>query len=94
MNITNLIPQKYPFQLIDGVIEFKPNEYLIAFKNITSGEWVYENRNLATHHYPETLMIESAAQLGVLFHKMNQEGKEGNQPKNFFYLRKLQSYRT
>ena len=84
MNI-KFLPQQYPFQLIDEVITYKPNEYLLALKNITSSEWTFDQRDATLSHYPETLMIESAAQLGVLFFKMNQDAvRAGGQDKKIF----------
>ncbi|MBI5149369.1 MAG: hypothetical protein HZA28_01175 [Candidatus Omnitrophica bacterium] len=39
--ITQVLPQAYPFVMIDRVVEFKKGESLTAVKNITANEWVF-----------------------------------------------------
>jgi len=36
--VLSLLPHRYPFLLIDRVIDFKCDEYLIALKNVTFNE--------------------------------------------------------
>lgn len=38
-DIQKILPQRYPFVLIDRVVEFKKGESLVAIKNITANEW-------------------------------------------------------
>lgn len=66
--LRKILPQAYPFILIDRVEDIKINESLVAIKNITSTEWCFEGSD-EIHHYPETLIIEAAAQAAlVLYH--------------------------
>ena len=59
--------------MIDRIEEFKKDEYLIAVKNITGNEWVYGNRQCHTHVFPETLIIEAAAQAALSFLNLSKE---------------------
>ncbi len=64
-DLKKILPQAYPFLLIDRVTDYKEGESLTAVKNITANEWPFEavaDENLSNSHVPETLLIESAAQ--------------------------------
>ena len=38
MNIQNYLPHRYPFLLIDTVLDIKKNESIIAQKNLSNNE--------------------------------------------------------
>ncbi|MDP2654726.1 MAG: 3-hydroxyacyl-[acyl-carrier-protein] dehydratase FabZ [Candidatus Omnitrophota bacterium] len=64
--LKKILPHAYPFVLIDRVLDYKEGESLVAVKNITSNEWPNAHQQ---EHYPETLLIEAAAQAAlVLYH--------------------------
>jgi 3-hydroxyacyl-[acyl-carrier-protein] dehydratase len=60
--IQSLLPHRYPFLLIDRVIDYVPGEYLVGIKNITFNEPQF------TGHFPQRvimpggLILESLAQ--------------------------------
>ena len=60
--IQRLLPHRYPFLLIDRVIEFTPGERLVGIKNVTFNEPHF------TGHFPQrvimpgVLILESLAQ--------------------------------
>lgn len=60
--IQKLLPHRYPFLLIDRVIDYVPGEYLVGIKNITFNEPQF------TGHFPQrvimpgVLILESLAQ--------------------------------
>jgi 3-hydroxyacyl-[acyl-carrier-protein] dehydratase len=60
--VLSLLPHRYPFLLVDKVIECEPGERLVAVKNITINEPQF------TGHFPEkpvmpgVLIIEALAQ--------------------------------
>ncbi len=74
--LDKILPQKYPFQLLDRVIEFKPNESLTVLKNITANEWIFESSSYPVDVFPETLIIEAAAQAVLVFYRLNQGANE------------------
>ena len=47
MNIQNYLPHRYPFLLIDKIIDFKKHDYLIAQKNVSNNEPFFQG------HFPE-----------------------------------------
>jgi len=71
----DILPQAYPFRMIDEIIDYKEGESLTAIKNITGNEWVFEGMDLRKpHHFPETLVIEAAAQAALLFYSISESG--------------------
>lgn len=75
--IAQILPQAYPFLMIDRVVEFKKGESLTAVKNITGSEWVFDSlpapQSYLSNTFPETLIIEAAAQAVILFQSLNSE---------------------
>lgn len=68
--IEEILPQRYPFLLIDRVLDYKENDFLIAIKNITGNEWALGDGQGQLDKFPECLMIESALQAAIiLYHK-------------------------
>ena len=74
--IAAILPQSYPFLMIDRVVDFKKGESLTAVKNITGNEWVFEGQPCQTGVFPETLLIEAAAQAAILFYRLNDGGEQ------------------
>lgn len=69
-DLTRILPQTYPFLMIDEIIEIKKGESLTAIKNITGNEWIFQNQMFQLNHMPEPLIIEAAAQAAlVLYHQ-------------------------
>lgn len=95
--IAKILPQSYPFLMIDRVTAFQKGESLTAVKNITGNEWMFdsfamtvgvnpERRPSATtlgpsrrvedwhqpmHVFPETLLIEAAAQAALILYHLS-----------------------
>ncbi len=65
--LKKILPQAYPFLLIDHVDHYTPGESLVAIKNITANEWPFSQERPQLNHYPETLLIEAAAQAALVF---------------------------
>lgn len=73
--IAEILPQAYPFIMIDRVVEFKKGESLTAIKNITGTEWIFEGQARQSGVFPETLLIEAAAQATIVFCRLSKEGE-------------------
>lgn len=82
--ILNLLPHRYPFILIDRVIEYKAQEYLKAIKNVTV------NENFFTGHFPGNpimpgvLMLEALAQASGVLWSLSQKPKEDHHVIHYF----------
>ncbi|USS87978.1 beta-hydroxyacyl-ACP dehydratase [Fructilactobacillus hinvesii] len=62
--VSDFIPQRYPFEMIDKIVAVTPGESAEAQKNITMNEWYFSNGNQLT--LPHPIIIESLAQTGVV----------------------------
>ncbi len=70
--IMNLLPHRYPFLLIDRVVDWKPNEYLVAIKNVTFNEPFFQGHFPIRPIMPGVLITEAMAQAtGVLAFRSN-----------------------
>jgi 3-hydroxyacyl-[acyl-carrier-protein] dehydratase len=65
-DIMRIIPHRYPFLLIDRVMELEPGRRVVAMKNVTANEPQF------TGHFPDrpimpgVLMVEALAQAGAV----------------------------
>ena len=62
MNIQNYLPHRYPFLLIDKVINIKKNESIIAQKNVSYNEPFFQGHFPEYPVFPGVLLLESMAQ--------------------------------
>ena len=65
--IKNLLPHRYPFLLLDRVVEYEANERIICIKNVTINEQIFNGHFPETPVFPGVLIVEALAQAaGVL----------------------------
>ncbi|WP_127532173.1 3-hydroxyacyl-ACP dehydratase FabZ family protein [Paenibacillus kobensis] len=61
-NITSVIPHRYPFLMVDRVLETEPGRWARGYKNVSWNEWYITEQNSSM---PSTMIIEALAQLGA-----------------------------
>jgi len=82
--IVQHLPHRYPFLLIDRVLDYKLGEYLIAIKNVTMNEPYFQGHFPNRPVMPGVLIIEAMAQAtGVLAFKTSQSLPDSN---SLYYL--------
>ena len=64
--IKNLLPHRYPFLLVDRVVEFEPQRRIVAIKNVTCNEEFFNGHFPQRPVMPGVLIIESTAQASGL----------------------------
>ena len=62
--IQKLLPHRYPFALVDRIIDYVPGEKAIGIKNVTINEQFFTGHIPARPIMPGVLIIESMAQVG------------------------------
>jgi 3-hydroxyacyl-[acyl-carrier-protein] dehydratase len=62
--IMALLPHRYPFLLIDRVIEMEPRQRIVAIKNVTINEPYFQGHFPDYPIMPGVLMVEAIAQAG------------------------------
>jgi 3-hydroxyacyl-[acyl-carrier-protein] dehydratase len=64
--IQGLLPHRYPFALVDRVIEHEPGKRAVAIKNITINEPQFQGHFPGRPLMPGVLIVEAMAQVGGL----------------------------
>src|SRR3989338_2694785 len=62
-----IIPQRFPFLMIDRVVEMKPGVKVVAVKNLTGNEWFYQGHFPKRAVTPGAMICEAVAQAGIIF---------------------------
>src|SRR5208282_4914011 len=71
-SILDILPHRYPFVLIDRVVEFKGAEELVAIKNVTFNEPYFNGHFPGNPVMPGVLQLEAMAQAaGILIIRLN-----------------------
>jgi beta-hydroxyacyl-ACP dehydratase FabZ len=79
MEIMNYLPHRYPFLLVDRVVELVPGERVIALKNVTFNEPFFQGHFPGIPIMPGVLILEALAQAGgVLAYVSSVENIEGS----------------
>ncbi|MHB8110456.1 MAG: 3-hydroxyacyl-ACP dehydratase FabZ [Syntrophorhabdaceae bacterium] len=62
--ILDLLPHRYPFLLVDRVLEFEPAKKIVAIKNVTVNEPFFQGHFPGRPIMPGVLILEAMAQAG------------------------------
>jgi 3-hydroxyacyl-[acyl-carrier-protein] dehydratase len=65
-DIMRIIPHRYPFLLIDRVIELEPGKRVVALKAVTANEPQFTGHFPGRPIMPGVLMVEALAQAGAV----------------------------
>ncbi len=63
-DIQKLLPHRYPFLLVDRIIEFVPNKSATGIKNVTFNEPFFQGHFPDRPIMPGVLIVEAMAQVG------------------------------
>tara|TARA_B100000029_G_C17578692_1_gene958937 strand:+ start:146 stop:604 length:459 start_codon:yes stop_codon:yes gene_type:complete len=64
-DILKIVPHRYPFVLIDRIIDYRPGDKLTAIKNVTFNEHFFQGHFPNQPVMPGVLILESMAQAGA-----------------------------
>lgn len=84
--IERLLPHRYPFLLVDRVVEFEKDKRVLAYKNVTCNEPFFTGHFPGRPVMPGVLVIEALAQAGGL---LTQLSRNGDGTEQLFYLVKV-----
>jgi 3-hydroxyacyl-[acyl-carrier-protein] dehydratase len=67
LEIQKWLPHRYPFLLIDRVLDLVPDSYIVALKNVTANEHFFEGHFPERPVMPGVLICEAMAQAAAVF---------------------------
>ena len=78
--IRNHLPHRYPFLLVDRVVDIVPGESSVAYKNLTINEPYFDGHFPGNPVFPGVLLVEAMAQTaGILgFRTMDKTPADGS----------------
>ncbi len=62
--IMDILPHRYPFLLVDKIIEFEPGKRAVGIKNVTINEPFFQGHFPSHPVMPGVLIVEALAQVG------------------------------
>jgi len=74
-DIQRLVPHRYPFLLIDRIIEHVPGERVVAIKNVTVNEPFFQGHFPGQPVMPGVLIVEAIAQTALVLISDDSEDK-------------------
>ncbi|OUS29647.1 3-hydroxyacyl-[acyl-carrier-protein] dehydratase FabZ [Thalassotalea sp. 42_200_T64] len=75
--IQTLIPHRYPFLLVDRVLDYVPGQSIHAIKNVTVNEPVFQGHFPDFKIFPGVMILEAMAQASGVLGFKSVDGKDG-----------------
>ena len=76
LEIQKILPHRFPFLLVDRIIDLKPKEKAVGIKNVTINEPFFQGHFPNYPIMPGVLIVEAMAQVGGIL--ALHEGTKGN----------------
>ena len=89
-DIQRLLPHRYPFLLVDRVVELEPHKRVLAYKNVSINEPFFQGHFPGTPIMPGVLIIEALAQAGGVLTQLSL-GRDAQS--KLFYMVKVDNAR-
>ena len=83
-SIFKMLPHRYPFLMIDRVIDFTPNKKITALKNVTINEPYFQGHFPQKPVMPGVMIVEAMAQAGGLLVQASMSPEEWGKELYYF----------
>ena len=64
--IERILPHRYPFLLVDRIIELEPDKRIVGIKNVSLNERYLSHEANGSKVLPPTILTEAVAQVGAI----------------------------
>jgi UDP-3-O-[3-hydroxymyristoyl] N-acetylglucosamine deacetylase / 3-hydroxyacyl-[acyl-carrier-protein] dehydratase len=77
VEIQKILPHRYPFLLVDRILELEPNRRVVGVKNVTANEPFFQGHFPGHPIMPGVLVVEAMAQVGGITLLAGGDGRQG-----------------
>ena len=78
--IQEILPHRYPFLLVDKIIELEPRKRIVGIKQVTINEYFFQGHFPDAPVMPGVLQIEALAQVGAILALREFENRDSKIP--------------
>ena len=78
--IQEILPHRYPFLLVDKIVELVPRQKIVGIKQVTFNEYFFQGHFPAAPVMPGVLIIEALAQVGAILALREMEDRHNKIP--------------
>jgi 3-hydroxyacyl-[acyl-carrier-protein] dehydratase len=88
MEIQKILPHRFPFLLIDRVLELEEGKSIYGYKNVSISEHVFQGHFPGHPIYPGVMIVEGMAQAGgiLAFKSLSAEDQEDIENKVVYFM--------
>ena len=82
--IKKLVPQRYPFLMLDKVLELEKGKRIVVIKNVSGNEPYFLGHFPEKAIMPGAFIIEGMGQAAIILFRLSQEDKDFNNEEYYF----------
>ncbi len=88
VEIQKILPHRFPFLLIDRVIDLEEGKFIDAYKNVSISENVFQGHFPGHPIYPGVMIVEGMAQAGgvLAFKSLSEKDQEDIENKVVYFM--------
>jgi 3-hydroxyacyl-[acyl-carrier-protein] dehydratase len=83
--IKKLIPQRFPFIMIDRILEIEPGKHATAVKNISGNDMVFLGHFPEKAIMPGALILEAMAQTAIILFAANKKSDVDGEKRLYYF---------
>ncbi len=83
--IKKIIPQRFPFIMIDRITELEPGKHAVAVKNVSGNDMVFLGHFPEKAIMPGALILEAMAQTAIVLFATGEKGGDGTRKQMYFF---------
>ncbi len=76
LDIQRILPHRYPFLLVDRIVELTEGERIVGIKQVTANEQFFQGHFPGAPVMPGVLIVEAMAQVGAVYALQQMENRE------------------